>query len=246
MNYWDFPRCREAFARGQKDARPEVIDGCYYRRRGVNHQHMTLLSFDHPEEAWEQLGRLKWNGVRVQSVNYTSLEPGLPIRKGLVEWEVTDAPAVFGATTGRAGRRLRWLAKQGTVELHPSWEEASRVFSVWAEWAKERHFMVFKGHYLKWLGMFYEDPGACHLIGIRVNGVVEGLFGWETWDKPGDRLAQITIAKHTPALEGKALWVLGLQAIGPGKILCGSTADKLKSELGLSSKPSWMFDLSKL
>ena len=247
MDYWEFPRCREAFALGQADARPEVIDGCYYRRRGRTHRHMTLLSFEDANQVWAQMQGLAQEGARVQCVNYTKPMPVLPgdawTRKGPVEWWTSDFPAVFAAATGSHGKRLRQYARQASVGPAPTLQEAIGVFDRWAEWAKTRHFMVFKGHYLKWLRMYYDDPGNCKVVGVYVKGALQGLFGWET---VGDT-TQITIAKHTEELEGKALWVTGLMAIGAQKkVLCGSTADKLKLELGLTPMPSWTFDLSKL
>jgi hypothetical protein len=240
-NYFDFPRCREAFALGQKDARPVTFGSCYYRLRGRTRSHFTLLSFDSPLEAWEQLGHLKAKGARVQGVNFTSPQPPLPVAKGPTEWISTDFPKQFEEATGRHGKRLRRLHRQVSIGI-PSKEEALHVFKQWEAWAKGRHFMVFKGHYLKWIEMFYENPGNCHLISVFTGGKIEGIFGWEETDD----LCQVTIAKHSAALEGKALWVAGLLTIGSRKVLCGSTADKLKKELGLERIESWVFDLSRL
>ena len=249
MNYWDFPRCREAFARGQKDARPEEHDGCYYRRRGRTTKHYTLLSFEDPLKAWKQLWQFRQDGARIQCVNYTSpnvekcaATMGEYIKKGPIEWEVESFPTMVEQATGPHAKRLRQLQRDITVDYFPGSNAAFEVFKIWEQWARGRHFMVFKGHYLKWLEMYFDERGNCNLVGVVKKGKLEGIFGWETC---GD-LVQITIAKHTSDLQGKELWVAGLKAIGNKKVLCGSTADKLKSELGLTPKESWTFDLSKI
>ncbi len=117
------------------------------------------------------------------------------------------------------------------------------VFRDWAAWAGGRHFMVFRGHYLRWLEDYFEcRSDRTHLVGVVQEAGITGIFGWETWRG----FAQVTIAKHTPALSGRELWVAGLQAIGSMPTLCGSTADVLKEQLGLEPHPSWLFDTSKL
>jgi hypothetical protein len=245
LNYWDFPRFKEAFARGQKDARPEVIEGCYYRRRGVTKPSMTLVSFDDPNKAWGQLQSLKADGVKVKALDYFDSRPtNLPTLNSPKDWLVEDFPTLFAVAKARHGKRLRQLSRQGEPELViPSFAQALRIFQIWEDWAKERHFMVIKGQYLKWLSMYFEAPENCRLLGVRVGGSIEGLFGCEL----SNDFVQVTLVRHTPKIEGKVIWVRGLLEIGAGKTaLCGFAPDAMKSELGFTPRPSWTFDLSKL
>lgn len=244
VDYFEFQRCRESFARGQKDARPEIQGGCYYRLRGRTHRHWTLLSFADPEEAWEQLREFRRNGDKVQSVNYTLPKPkNVPTKRGPVEYVVEDFAALVEAP-GERGQSLRRAARKATAVSTPPKETALTVFNKWVLWAKERHFMVFTGQYLAWLEMFYVAPGPTQMVGIDVGGKVEGIFGWETHTSG---LRQVTLAKHTPELPGRSMWTVGLLAMGiGGPILCGSTADKLKHDMGMAPLESWVFDLTKL
>jgi hypothetical protein len=249
IGYYDFPRCREAFARGQSDARPEVRGGCYYRRRGRTHSHYTLLSFLDPYEAWDQLREYAREGARVGAVNFTSPEPQrAPTKRGITEWVSKDFPVTFATQleeNGRSAQQLRRIARAVdafiTVE-QVSLPEALSIFDTWVQWAGARHFMVFKGHYRKWIEMYYEAPDSCHLIGVEKAGRLVGIFGWEDQGE----LSQVTIAKHTPELKGKELWIAGMKAIGSRQVLCGSTADYMKLQLGLQPRESWVFDLAKV
>jgi hypothetical protein len=185
----------------------------------------------------------------VGAVNFTSPEPQrAPTKRGITEWVSKDFPVTFAAQlqgSGRPAKRLRRLARAvdafitvGEVDL----PNALNILDTWVEWAAARHFMVFKGHYRKWIEMYFEAPENCHLIGVRKAGRLVGVFGWE--DK--GKLSQVMIAKHTAELEGKELWIAGMRAIGSRPVLCGSTADSMKHQLGLQPRASWVFDLSKV
>ena len=250
-SYFDFPVCRAAFAAGQSDARPEVMGECYYRRRGRNHVHMTLLSFADPYVALGQLKQLSGDGARVQSVNFTYPVPEhARVKKGPTEYWMADKFNLARLkTTGKSGQPIRAALKEGdvTVDDDPPMPEVLRLFNDWAAWAKTRHFMVFTGHYLAWLKMHhaasgFETPAPTRLIGVRRGGQLVGIFGWEILDG----FACVTVAKHVRGLSGRRLWIEGLTAIGQGQVFCGSTADDLKIDLGLEPRSSWQFKTNEL
>jgi len=242
IGYYDFPECRAAFATGQKDARLVERDGCLYRLRGRTHNHWTLLSFQDAYEAWRQLSVYRQAGDRVQAVNFTSPVPQLPIVKGPAEWFTENFEDVT-RSSGAIAQAVRRYSRKGVL-VSVSAEDASKIFLQWMAWAKTRHFMVFRGHYESWLRRHFSGESvSTSLLGVADSeGWIEGIFGFE--ESHGIR--QVTVAKHTPRLHPKTLWAVGLAAAGAGRILCGSTADKLKHDIGLSSVQSWTFDLRKL
>lgn len=245
-SYYDFPRCRAAFARGQKDARPCELGLCHYRLRGRTRDHFTLLSFDTPGEAWLQMKMLKRRGARVQVLAYTYPQPpALPTRSVATEWWTPDYAAIL-AGSGKRASELRRALRHTWATHRPSRDEVTLVFDEWKAWAGGRHFMVFKGHYERWLYDHFADRGPTHLIGVYSGTRVEGIFGWETMEHKGRTVACVVIAKHTPRLRGRELWVQGLNQIGSIPSHCGSTADDLKAQLGLTPMEAWTFDLRKL
>ncbi len=250
--YYSFPRCREAFATGQKDARPHRIGSLYYRLRGRNKFAYTLLSFGDPEEAWDDMERLKGEGAKVRAVEFSGVPPdSVPTKPGDTEFYATGgAGQVLADRSGKMRRKLRRIIRQFDAEIviDPPRADAFEAFDRWVEWAAGRHFMVFKGHYSRWLEMYYEQTlmgavdGACFLIGFYVDGECVGIFGGE---QCGD-WSQIVITKHTEALNARAVWYEGLKRTPTELVHCGSTADDLKRDLGLHETPSWTFDLRKL
>ena len=243
MQYFDFPASREAFAAGQKDARPFEMNGCYFRERGRTRRHLTLLSYRDPDEAGFLLALLKTQGAKLQTVNFTGPQPDLyPTRPGPIEWTVPSGAGVIDALPLRKRSRARGLASLVTnVSRDPPMSAALYVFRTWVNWAKGRHFMVFKGHYEAWIHNHYFRRHDTHLA-LLVTPKGQAIFGWEVHN--GE--AQVTIAKHTPEFKGKTLWLAGLQLIGDYPVHCGSTADDLKGQLGMTPTRSWVYDLKAL
>lgn len=241
LGYYDFPLCREAFCSGQKDARPEVVEGCHFRLRGRNYNQWTLLTFDTAEHGLALLLDFRTRGDKVQSLNYTapseSLRPS-QVRRGPLEWVSVDFPSLPRGT-GKRAQMLRRALRSCSIADEVTSLATLKVFQEWLAWAKQRHFMVFTGHYLKWLELWRRNPERARLIGVEIGGKLEGIFGYE--EHCG--IYQVTIAKHTPRLPPKSLWAAGLSHIGKATVICGSTADDLKHQLGLTSRSSWMFKL---
>lgn len=174
-------------------------------------------------------------------MNFTCPKPtDLPTKRADTEWIVEDYDSML-ARSGATAQGLRRATKGGKAVEVP-YQRAFDIFQEWVQWAGGRHYMVFKGHYLQWLKMYYDNPANTHLVGIETDGEIEGIFGWESLNG----VHQVTLAKHTPRLRGKVMWAVGLKQIGVGRILCGSTADDLKKQLGMTPIDSWTFDISQI
>lgn len=242
-SYYDFASNREAFAMGQSDARPYIEGGCYWRLRGRTVFKYTLLAFNDPEEAWEQLKAKATEGHGVQVTNYTTPRPeGIPTKPSHAEFWVDGISSMM--RKGKPITKLRQVWVEG-LETRPLVDpaEAEVIFNAWVEWAKTRHFMVFKGHYQKWLERHFNgETSGTRLLGYYRDGQPLGMFGTETVDG----VSVVVVAKHFESLHPNVLWIRGLQDLGEGRVLCGSTADTLKSRMGMNQSESWAFDLSSL
>lgn len=249
MQYFDFPRSRLAFCEGQSDARPFEWGKYLFRKRGRNKFSYTLVSF-HIDDiigypscfAHDKMEVLKDQGYKVNSVNFTEGITGTEswVKKGPVEFYVNQVPDLSHHSK-KTQARIRNYMNREIIIRDPSQPEAMKIFQEWVEWADTRHFMVFKGHYRRWLEMYFDYQGPCTLIGYYQGGMLVGIMGWEVCGKE----AQITIAKHNRDLRPEVLWLRGLQEIfhhNPGlkKVHCGSTADQLKRKLGMKESPSWV------
>jgi hypothetical protein len=121
--------------------------------------------------------------------------------------------------------------------------EVLGVFNAWIEFAKKRHFMVFKGHYLQYIKNYFKsnDTGI-KLFGLRnKNNELVSVCGWE---ERGGR-AQITLMKliELDYSFSTFFWIKSLETIfemsSVDFVFCGSTADKLKERIGMKSKRSF-------
>ena len=245
LTYFDFPSNREAFAHGQKDARPHIEGGCYWRLRGRTVLSYTLLTFQDPAEAWDQIKAKKKAGFKVQVLNWAGTPPvGIPTKKSHTEYWVENWSTMRRKKTrGPLCTKLAPAWIRGLTIRPPTEAEASQVFKEWVEWPGDRHFMVMKGHYLEWLRRhFAGESTGTSVLGYFHGDRPLGIFGGETYRGVG----VIVVAKHLPDVKADVLWVRGLESMGDGRILCGSTADMFKTRMGMNSMSSWTFDLSSL
>lgn len=235
--YYDFPLCHDAFAEGQSDSRPFLDRGCFWRVRGRKSLSYTLIAFEDASEAWRQLQEKVSSGLKVQTLNYTySLPSDIPTEQGPTEYWVEDFSRMR-RKDGEPATKLRKAWLDGLEVRPPTEGDAAEVFRGWAAWAGDRHFLVFKGHYLRWLKMHFSGIGPSKLIGFYKGGRPVGIFGYEEYN--GTKA--VVVAKHLPELKPNVLWVYGLRDAGDGLVLCGSTADMLKSRLGMYPRESWTF-----
>jgi hypothetical protein len=265
LSYFDFPFSREAFCSGRgPTSYVYEFGGSVFRHYGRNAHEYTLVGLRGQSGAdVENNLRILLEHGTIKSVNFTGPVPeGLPTVKGPTEWRV---PGEWSPGAGRSAKTRETIRRAGRGFKIRRADEADRarvdaVFRGWVEWAKTRHFMVFRGHYERWLSCWkpiFELPTSWTSARTSVflyliedqDGAAVGIFGGEY--APSVAEAQITIAKHLPSLPAKALWSLGLGRViadydGVRLVHCGSTADKLKSDLGMTGVPSWVPDLKKI
>jgi len=128
-----------------------------------------------------------------------------------------------------------------TLDFNPNKQEMINVFNIWKEGAALRHFMVFKGHYLKYIEDYFNGIfNNVHIIGFRKDGELFGFSGYEIFDN----MAQITLMKHK--FEDNSYpsfaWIKTLETIlskDVDVVFCSSTANKLKSRIGLTCYNSY-------
>lgn len=237
LNYYDFPLCHDAFATGQSDARPLLEKGCFWRVRGRKSLSYTLIAFDDAAEAWKQLQEKISSGAKVGTLNYTYERPkDIPTQNGPTEFFVEKFSTIL-KNDGYPASKLRNAWVEGLETREPTEAEAQTIFDGWVEWAGDRHFMVFKGHYLSWMRLHYTGAGSSKLIGFFREGKPVGMIGYEEYNG----VKAVILAKHLSELKPNVLWALGLRDAGEGLVLCGSTADTFKSRFGMSQRESWTF-----
>lgn len=246
LGYYDYKHNQQSFCHGQKDARILVVNGSIWRLRGRNVLSATLVHFLDHDDAWDAAVGMKRQGTKVSSLTWSLQKPeGIPILPGPTEWDLKTPQETWA--TGERGRLHRKALRDYQI-VTVTLEEALEVFNDWVSWASERHFMVFKGHYHRWIVDHFSAQGVFEtsLVGIAKDGKLLAVFGAEK--HPTDDEWNVVVAKHRKEIKGRDMWYRGISAICPSTKLVrlSSTADQLKMQLGADAVPSWKFDFSKL
>jgi len=227
-DYWSFVAVHETFV--QKTC-GEVLrcerGGLYRRDRG------KLLVINPPEKwdfsaLFEKIGPFPAHLIR--SFGFFSI-PATLVSYATDKCYVAESdwkPSKDGAYALRAAARHGMTAQALTTPEER--ESLPGLVSEWAEWAKGRHDMVVKGHYLRMI----QDPRVNFTV-FRDN--TQKLVGAMGWVSEGAEAA-ICFTKH---LQGawwwpKYIWTYQLQEVfrqGVTFINCGDTADRLKQSVGL-------------
>lgn len=250
VDYFDFPSSVIAFGESLINSKLVVVDNnALFRSRGMQ------LSLIHYRCGGSRLvAILEWltgKGYNIKSLNFVhkSFEALQQKTYGL-EHYVTQSYFSQGAmmldhsskTRNTIQRALRRCSGDFDLDDDPSKDEVLSLFDAWIEFAKQRHFMVVKGHYLRYVERYYEFSDNVVMLGFRrkEDGVLFGIVGYEL---VGDQ-AQITLAKHRPGINGFAyhLWTESIREIlndGAIKIFCGTTANELKRRLGFTQVKSY-------
>lgn len=241
LNYWDFPVAALTFCESLSFSKPIWINDCLYRQAGKKGN--TLVTYADPKYI-----------VNCKSLNFTDariLRLTPPIhQRGPVEYRIGEEYLKKIASNKYNSATVRNLHRKGAslFSLEASPHKPTDVLEVFTKWRTEaltRHFMVFVGHYLRWLK--YSLSGNDSTVQLRVAydaaGTPLGLFGWEYFRG----MACVTVAKTAPAHNSLPtwLWLAGIQAIFENapyvidQVFCGSTADQLKTALEFTPYPSW-------
>lgn len=249
LDYFDFPASAAAFCLSLNNSEARFVDNCLLRRRG---DHYKLITFrGSAEEALQTLQGIKG---KVKSLTFAFRErpQGQPL--GDYEYYV-DTPFVLEDRIAHHSGKHRYVMRRdyrlsqeryevGLGEF--SKEEVRELWDTWTEDAKDRHFMLFKGHYLAYLDMYFAGVGNIQFLSFRrkSDGVLWATVGFEV---KGDK-AQITVNKHqlgdnSFAVFGFAKTLEWIGGLGVSRIICGDTIDVFKQKLGLDKRRSWRFVL---
>ena len=255
LGHTDFPFWRETFAtaRGRTSVYVDVGYGSW-RRYGHAPCEYTFMGASPKADVTAGALMLARAGARLKSLTFTTPAGATwPIIKGPPDYFMRgDFDPTYGARSSKTRQTIRRACRGVTIrpvmmiDIPAVWD----IFNGWVAWAKTRHFMTFVGHYRRWLEQFiaWQAPPEAYLYILELDGEPVAIFGGEVDAKT--REAQVHIAKHLPAISAKAMWVLGLGYLqerwGPTVISCGSTADKLKLDLGMEPRPTWALDIKRI
>lgn len=257
--YWDFPRSIQAFGESMPTARLVEIGGCLFRRAGRNKFKFTLVRFGDPMKAVEVIRHLLDDGHKVSSLNFSRNDAGsAPSRFYGLDFSLSRGGAIL-AEFDALPKNWRYILRTHDKDIQmvngaatfALQDEIWGLFEDWRKWAQERHFMVFIGHYKRWLELYFQDRGPCDMI-VYVDGVNGSVVGVSGWEVDGDA-AQIVLMKHVhrPRDFAQYIWMDSLReifSINPSvrEVFCGTTADALKQKMRLESRKSWVFDIKKI
>ncbi len=266
LSYFDFPFSQRAFCESRgATSHMYTNQGVHFRHYGRNIRELTLVGWEPGAPVRAVLEEELGTDAKLKTVNFIDPEVDgserhLPLLPGPREWFMPPGWEPGAGSSKKHRYNLRRACRGLKVNTIGTYQPDMKgvvddIFEGWLRWADGRHFMVFKGHYRRWLDEFLCTANPrCFLVIIEheERGPV-GMFGGEV--HPMLPEAQITIAKHKPELDGKAMWVLGLEALRshldrlclmPHLVHCGSTADQLKQIIGLTPLPSWKPDLKRI
>lgn len=251
VDYFDFPSTLIAFAESLKKSELRVENNGKIFFRQKNKRLSLITFFCTSLELMESIHNLIADGFQIKVLNWVNKDfEGMNKKFYSKEfWVLNDYNFICVTENhgGKKGSDLRRYYRKGEekYELDFSFLSLSEVLEVfyrWIEGAKKRHFMVLKGHYLRYIERYFECKNNVEMIGFRdCFGDLYGICGYEIFNG----MAQITLMKHKfgDYAFPKYFWVKSIENIlekhNVRKIFCGSTADDLKILLGMCYGDSW-------
>lgn len=246
-DYFDFPSSMAAFGESLSSSHLCTVDNgdVFFRRLNKN---LTLLSYYCSSARLRTiLTTLLSDGYKIKSLNYVNkdMTDFLTRRFDDEYWvdQSWDWETVLQDSNNKRKKRkaFRRCEPMYPPEFNPTYDEAMYVFEEWYQAAKLRHFMVVRGHYIRYIQRYFEKPNNVKLIGYRnLDGGMVGIMGYEMFN--GD--AQITLGKH---LIGDYYFpryflvcaINAMKADGAKKMYFGSEADDLKVSLRMTADRSY-------
>jgi hypothetical protein len=263
-DYFDFPSSMIAFGESMPGSSLFYInDKIFFRKR--NKQLTLITYFCSSIELMNIIKDLKIDGYSIKGLNYTNkYMDGIPKKKSHKEFFALNGYsakeyALSLDPKSHTRRDILLAIRKGeetyTVETELYKKEAFDLFNDWAEEAKDRHFMVVKGHYNRYLERYFQYKNNVRMLGFRrkKDGLLYGITGYENFDE----MAQATLGKHRIGDRNFARfyliklieimfttrWISGNLT---KKIFLGSTADYLKLSLNLDWQQSYKFDFDSI
>ena len=245
-DYFDFPFSALAFAYSLSSSELLIDSGVIFRKRNKN---LTLIGYVCSAfYLREILDRRISQGFKIKSLNFVHKDfEGLKIKSYGYEYFVRNGyneESVLISKSTKTRRRteakLRKCSKKYRI-VEPKKSEVLKVFGLWAEGAKKRHFMVVKGHYLRYIENYFNNPRNTKIIGFRNEEGLVAVAGYEIFKNR----AQITLMKNAPVDYNFPIyfWFETIKDIFASseveKVFCGSTADELKMFLGMEREKSF-------
>lgn len=255
-DYFDFWNSLSAFGRSLGSSELVEYQGAYFRQRN---KILTLCSYSCPgEELRDILSKLQAKQYKIKTLNFVHKDfSKLDIKFYKHEFYIqgtqfTIEEALSKAknsskTNQKIRRGYRTVENLYVLDTSPPKDQCLHVFWKWVKYAKKRLFMVVTGHYLKYLELAYVPGTGIHILGFRRKDTGE-LCGIAGWEYSQNNNAQITLMKHLELENGfpKFFWIKTIDTImrqrhnpGPSLVFCGTTADELKTRIGLDSWKSY-------
>lgn len=253
-DYFDFPSSLIAFGESLSSSFLfEPFKGVFFRKRG---QYLTLITyFCSAEELRACLASLKRANYEIKSLNFVHKDmAGFKTKFYMNEfwvdmnWNIEDILSKYRQKERYNIRRdIKRSNEKYKITLNGlmTQVEAMNLFEGWYKFAKNRHFMVMRGHYLKYIQRYFEKRNNVNFLTFRRNdGLLFGFAGFEIFQDK----AQLTIMKHLGGDYSfpRFFWVKTVQEIletGVSKLFCGSTADDLKEALGFNKDRSYKLEI---
>lgn len=245
VDYFDFPSSLIAFAESLQSSSLFIYNGCFFRRRN---KHLTLITYIiKDDQLLIVIDDLQAKGYIIKFLNFVNKGKRLPNKNYMLEfwidknWDIENTlQSMNSKHRGNLKRELSKCKQKYSISTKLNKNDVLDLFYKWYDGAQHRHFMVIKGHYLQYIENYFKYQRNVHFISfIDSTNCLQGVAGFEIYKNK----AQITIMKHifTDKNFPSYFWTETLNYIlsfGVEKVFCGTTADKLKTRLGLSSTKS--------
>lgn len=240
-SYFDFPSSLIAFAESLSSSNLFIEGGCLFRRRN---RILTLISFcGNPSETLSELSK----GFKIKVLSFCNKDFDGPKKK--VGWDyVADRGWPGDEIRNRKRMRfpIRHCEKVYTLDYDVKEPEVLDCYEEWFAGAKERHFMVRRGHHMRYIQRYFGGLTTnVRLLGFREStGRLYGIAGFEFYNGR----AQLTLMKHRFGDNNfsRFFWFQTMAEIfkgNPERVFAGSSADKLKAEVGMYREAAYKIKL---
>lgn len=248
VDYFDFPSSLIAFGQSLINSFLWEYKSVFFRKRN---KIITLISWMcSNEDLINVLDDLQKKKCIIKTLNFANKDLNLlTYKKDIIEFWVGkeyNVEYLLSKQKSKNRSNLKKLYTFGENNCTIKFPEKVEVFSIfnsWVNWAKERHFMVFKGHYIAYINNYFENKNNVVVLGYYFENKLIGYCGFEVYKNK----AQITLMKHIHVdkfnMFSSYLWIKSLEYIlinyPVDKIFCGSTANDLKRKLHFNESISY-------
>lgn len=250
IDYYDFPDNAYAFATSMKTSYPLIENDILWRKYGNT---LTLITWKCPnEELLNMVNYYKSRKYKIKSLNYVNKNfNGLETKSYHNEWLVPNLD--YNTILNNMKSKVRRDVKKGfelfTIDFNIQKYETLELFNKWEKWAKQRLFMVIKGHYLSFIMNYFDKmSNNSYIIGLRENKTNElkCIIGFEIFKNK----AVSVLIKHIDSFHGmskfaRLMMVKSILEICPNIeiIFEGTTCDNIKNAMGFVHNKSYKLNI---